>query len=253
MAFFLAPPPGAEGSDKEQLVRIRSWLYQMSDNLNSALNHLTADNLAAEEAQAITNVIQGVASKGASDQANGLKTLIMKTADSIRASVDQINATLASDYVAQSEFGTYKAQARNDITASANGVLQQFESSETVQSLQEGQTSFSTYVTSTSQYIMTGYLFNETIDGVSVPRYGVAVGDKITSVSENGDTVLERTGDMATFVSDELAFWHDGTKVAYMRQNHMYIENAVIKSRLSVGNYSFVRLADGSMGIVFEG
>lgn len=249
MAFLLPPPPSASGGDTDRLNALHSWLYQMSEQLTYALNHLedTADN-AQKVIQQTRQETMGDSSD-ISGQSESLKSLIIKTAHTVRQGMEQIRQELKNDYLAISDFGEYREQVTNQITASAQGVLQEFQHGETVTSLKQGQAGFQSYVTETNQYIKTGYLFNEQQGGVGVPVYGVAVGDRITTVSADGNTVLKRTGDMATFTARELAFWTGETKVAYINQGKLTITNAQILQTLAVGEFVFSVLPNGMLAI----
>ena len=84
---------------------------------------------------------------------------------------------------------------------------------------------------------------------MSVPVYGVAVGDRITVVQADGTTLLKREGDMATFTARELAFWTGETKVAYINQGKLTITNAQILQTLAVGEFIFSILPNGMLAI----
>ena len=248
MAFLLIPPPTPNGDEAAQLRQMHTWLYQMHDQLNYTLNQLQETvQVTKNEADATRVMVDGGGEL--STQAESLKSLIIKTAHTLKVSMDQIRRELKSDYLAVSDFGQYQQEVTNQITASAQGVLQEFQHGETVTSLKQGQAGFSAYVTETNQYIKTGYLFNEQQGGVSVPVYGVAVGDRITVVQADGTTLLKREGDMATFTARELAFWTGETKVAYINQGKLTITNAQILQTLAVGEFIFSILPNGMLAI----
>ena len=59
MKYAMSPPPGASGTEMQQLAKMRSWLYQMNEQLNIALSNLDAGNFAQGTAQAIQEVADG--------------------------------------------------------------------------------------------------------------------------------------------------------------------------------------------------
>ena len=230
-----------------------SYLYQMAEQLNAALSQLPGDSLTQVQSAAVQNIADNAvkqAGKSTAAQAAALKSLIIKTADTINASMDELEATLKSEYLAVSTFGTFQEELDSRIRATADGIVQDYDYDSQLQALQKGMVEFESFETSTNQYIKTGLLF---IDEDGVPRYGVAVGEKLTTVTVDGQEVLTRSDLMSTFTSDKLSFWQGGVEVAYLSSGMLVIANAEIRIRLKVGNYAMRRMADGSFGIIWEG
>lgn len=247
-AYQINLPPATAA--KEALY---SYLYQMAEQLNVALAQVSSDSLAdpqSEAGQRVAAVAAEEARKANAAQAQTLKSLIVKTAGTVTAKVDELETSLKTDYLAMSDFGTFQENLDNQIRATAEGVVQSFDYDARLQALQQGMVEFETFETSTNQYIKTGLLF---FDSNGVPRYGVAVGEKLTTITVDGETVLTRTDLMTTFTSDRLSFWQGGVEVAYLSSGMLVIANAEIRGRLKVGHYALKTMADGSMGIIFEG
>lgn len=247
-AYHIELPPTTAA--KEALY---SYLYQMAEQLNVALSQVTGDALSDPETQAgkqVAAVATEEARKATAAQANALRSLIVKTAGTVTAKVDELEASLKTDYLAMSDFGTFQENLDNQIRATAEGVVQSFDYESRLQALQQGMVEFENFETSTNQYIKTGLLY---FDDEVVPRYGVAVGEKLTTIEVNGERVLTRTDLMSTFTSDRLSFWMGGVEVAYLSSGMLVIANAEVKGRLKVGRYVLKTMADGSMGIIYEG
>lgn len=247
-AFHVELPPSTAA--KEALY---SYLYQMAEQLNAALAQMPGDTLTQVQTKAVQEIVGSVAGqtgKTAAAQASALRSLITKTADTIYASMDELETSLRGEYLAVSEFGTFQEELDAQIRATADGVVQSYDYDTKLQALQEGMVEFESFTTSTNQYIKTGLLY---IDDEGVPRYGVAVGEKLTTITVDGQEVLTRADLMSTFTSDKLSFWQGGTEVAYLSSGMLVIANAEIKIRLKVGNYAMRRMADGSFGIIWEG
>lgn len=94
-------PPSPQGTVQEQLVRQYSYLFQMAQQLNVALGQLESGGTAAPSG--------GTAAPAAEreQQYQTLKSMIVKTADTVQRRMDQLSAKLTGEYVAASEFGTY--------------------------------------------------------------------------------------------------------------------------------------------------
>lgn len=252
MNLNLSAPSQFNGTPEEQIRQVYSYLYQMSEQLNVALDNLTLDNFTEKAAESIkVSEETGLTAKGEdtmSDAYNNAKALIIKTADKVRAEMDTIVLQLNGEYVANSTFGAYQQQVSNEIQATATEIVQSYQFDSRLEAVQqqvnEGRTSIegmnalinalNSYNVNTEQYIKTGLLY---FDANNVPRYGVAVGENLTTITVNGEVVLERTGLAATFTSDRLSFWQNDTEVAYISNNQLYINQVTILSILTIGKW----------------
>lgn len=248
MSFHVELPPTTAA--KEALY---SYLYQMAEQLNVALSQMPDAGQSLQYGKAIQS--QGTDGeekdlKSLAAQATALKSLVIKTAHTVRTSIDELETRLKTEYLALSDFGTFQESLDNQIRATAEGVVQTFDYDSRLEALQQGMVEFETFEASTNQYIKTGLLY---FDDEGIPRYGVAVGEKLTTITVDGQEVLTRSDLMSTFTSDRLSFWQGGVEVAYLSSGMLVIANAEIKGRLKVGGYTMATLADGSFGIIFEG
>ena len=120
--------PDISGNEKEQLTKIRSYLYQIIPQLNFALN-----NLGTSSSQAATPTSNVIFSSGTQSSASpettfgSIKALIIKSAEIVNAYYEEISKKLEGVYVAQSEFGTYVQETSQTITESATDTTQRFE------------------------------------------------------------------------------------------------------------------------------
>ncbi len=122
--------PSITGNDKEQLVQIRSYLYQLVSQLQHALS-----TMGTSEAQAVTPTPKslqmgaGGTSGSISPQStfNSIKALIIKSADIVEAYYDEINKKLEGIYVAQSDFGDYAEKTSQEIEENSTSTTQRFE------------------------------------------------------------------------------------------------------------------------------
>lgn len=242
-------PPIAAGTEAQQLSRVYSYLYQLSDKLNHTLTSLTADNFADGEAAAIRTLADGTVARTQAEQANTLRSLIIKTADVVRSEMDVLETQLRTDYVAESEFGQFVEGLDATIRATADGVVQGYNYSGQIVALQSDMTSFETYQTTTQAYIKTGLLY---FDQDNLPVYGVAVGQDLAKVEVNGEEVLARTGLMSTFTADRLSFWQGETEIAYMSSGVLHIARAELSESLRIGNYTLKRMQDGSFAVLYD-
>lgn len=245
--MLIEAPPMAAGSDGQKLSAVYSYLYQLSEQLNTALNNLTVANFAPQEAQALQSVAAGTVQKAQADQASALKSLIIKTADVVRAEMDELETTLRSEYVAESEFGSFQESLEAQIKATAQGVVQSYGYESKIDDVAGGMVDFESYRQELQAYIKTGLLYYGD-DGL--PVYGVAVGENIAKVTVDGKEVLERKGLMSTFTANRLSFWQGETETAYMTAGVLHIAKAELSDQLVVGHYVIKRMSDGGFAIM---
>ena len=201
--------------------------------MNIALSNLDAGNFAQGTAQAIQEVAENKWDGKLSSQYETLKALIIKTADTVESQIEAVEMELNSSYIAKSEWGTYEEILKAEMEATAQGVVQAYGYDAQLSAANDQIADFEDYKINTQQYIKTGLLYYED----SVPRYGVAVGEKLTTVEVDGETLLARTDLCATFTADKLAFWQHGQEVAYVSNSKLYITALEILGSITLGNW----------------
>lgn len=208
-------------TETEQLLQMRSYLYQLSQQLQWAFSTISKD--------AGTTSSSSVSVQGKQQEADpastfaSLKNLIIKSADIVDAYYTEINGRLEKIYVAQSDFGAYKEQAALDIQQNADGVSQLFENFRKISGTVE---EINSQLLSTNAYIRTGLLDE---DGNGHPVYGLEIGQTNTV---DGQTVFDK---FARFSADRLSFFDSNdTEVAYISDYKLYITNAEITGSLRI-------------------
>lgn len=238
--YSFSAPPAPMGTAKEQVKVLYTYLYRMNENLNVALNSLSLSNLTQELAEKVEGTTERAEQKDAlQSQYETLKGLVIKTADSVRQEMDVMETRLDGKYVAASEFGQYQEDTEALIKATADGIIQEYGFSSALEDLSNSAEEFDEYIVNTQQYIKTGLLY---FDTDNVPRYGVAVGEKLTTTVVDGKTVLTRNDLCATFTSDRLSFWMGGAEVAYVSNNKLYIGEAQFTGGITMGDWRMSRV-----------
>lgn len=239
-------PPLATGTETQQISRLYSYLYQMSEQLNQAMNNLTFENFAPQEAAAIQQLSSGEPTQAQKEEINSLKALIIKTADIVRSEMDVLEAELNSTYVAQSEFGTYQEQVQNDIRATAEGVVMEFQYDAAIKDVQNNLGNVKDWQTSMEGFIRMGIIRYED----NQPVLGIAVGQELSTMVINGKEVLSSPSTMSTFTSNRLSFWQGKTEIAYMSGGMLHIPRVEVTDQLVIGNYVLKKMLDDSFGIL---
>jgi hypothetical protein len=234
VSTYTFPPPSAlTGADADaKLAQLYSYIYRMNEQLRIALADINIENMTEETRETLIGNTGAATKKDVQTNAETLKSYIIKTANVIESEMEQLETSLASRYLARSEFGTFRESLQATIRATADAVVQSYGYSSSISDLADGIADYEDYKLTTSQYIKTGLLFYEGM----VPRYGVAVGENLTTTVVNGETVLTRQDLCATFTSDRLSFWMSGVEVAYVSNAKLHINAAEI-DQVDVGNW----------------
>lgn len=237
MNLNLSTPPRLMGDTADQLRQITSYLFQLQRDLNVAMDNLGDDSgpVIQKAAQAAeTSIKQGAMAEAAKQ----LKSLIIKTANTIQKEMDTWTQTLEGTYVAQSEFGTYQEEVSQEITATATEIVNRFNYESNLaarlEELEAENTLLKTYKVETEQYTKSGLLYYDEYD---VPVYGYAVGEVLTRVIVNGEETVRREDLLSTWSSGRLNFWQGGHIVAYYANNKMYVTDGEFLNSLQIGDW----------------
>lgn len=206
-----------------ELEQVNSYLHQLAEKINLNFANTTAEAIWSDTAKALSVLSDKEAS--AKEKADilasysAMRSLIIKTAEYTVENSEKIMLSMAGDYVAKSEFGDYFEKATVDIEGTPVGITQLY-----------GYTSgitgeFGDITVNSHNFIKTGLLY---YDEDSLPVYGVGVGELTTKVEANGHTVLDRSNLLATYTADEIAFWQNAEKVAYINNGSLYMPAANI-------------------------
>lgn len=127
MGLDLRLPNITGTTEKEQLIQIKSYLYQLAQQLQWGLNTIETSSVSNQvPSQASQRVIVQGKEENAEATFNSLKALIIKSADIVDAYYDEITTRLEGMYVAQSDFGAYMEQTSQEIEQTSTYTDQKF-------------------------------------------------------------------------------------------------------------------------------
>lgn len=224
----------------------KRFLFQLVEQLNKGLAAMERRQ-ENELVQVRTETKAAVDANNPSSRWNEIKALIIKSADIITAYSEEISATLASSYVAQSTFGTYTQQMENRLSANSGGLEARIHDLETINSEWYGDGGGAEVVKEMNGVIKAGVLF---YDGNGDPVVGVEVGQRN---EEGGVVTFDK---FARFTSDRLSFYDgSGNEVAYISDMTLHITQAEITTaeiteRLLLGHYRLE--TDNGLSFVWE-
>lgn len=228
-------------TEAEQLTQIKSYLYQFAEQLQWALKTVETGSSANIVQQSNTPV--SVAKDDPVSNFNQLKGLIVKSADIVEAYYEKIDSLLklSGDYTASSEFGTFREQTQNQISAT-NSQIQQ--------NITDLQSIFDENGNIRSELLVNGHIFSGIIeyakDGEAI--VGIEIGQTVT---ENGENVFNK---FARFTAEKLSFYDalvQDEPVAYISNYKMYITNAEVSGTLKLGG--FVLDTSNGLALRWEG
>lgn len=125
MPIDIRLPQINDSTEKGQLSQIKSYLYQLAEQLQWALNNADTSNDTVIVSQAPKS-ISSVSSTSTEAQFSAIKPLIIKSAEIVEAYYEEINKKLKGIYVASSDFGTFKQETEQGISQSSTDITQAF-------------------------------------------------------------------------------------------------------------------------------
>lgn len=220
--------------EAEQLRQMKSYLYQLVDQLNMTLKDVERGAVASTSPAAVSKKTD--TTKDTESTFNAIKALIIKSADIVNAYYDEINYRLEGVYVAQSAFGDYTEKTDKTVNETSKLTEELYKNVQTIDGAVDG---IQRQIIEVNAHINSGLLYyNE--DGV--PVYGLEVGQR------NVIDGVETFNKYARFTSDKLAFYdQNDNEVAYVSDRKLYITHVEVTGTFSHGGFKDTALSDGGI------
>lgn len=221
-------------TEKEQLLQVKSYLHQLAQELNWALATMASGGgTTTVEKQATGST---VTKQELATSYNELKSLIIKSANTVAAYSEAAEEIYNSRYVAQSDFGTYTEDASQQILKNSTAIESFFKN---VQEIITNIDTLQHSLIEVSANIRPGLLY---YDDNGVPVYGLEIGQK---TKLDGVEVFDK---FARFTSDRLSFFdQNDNEVAYISDRKLYITHAEVRGSFKMGGFVDTELSDGSI------
>ena len=234
MSINIRLPNITAQNDAGKLAQVQSYMYQLVEQLNWALNTIETAGTGAELPTVKFQQSEAISPKEAEDTFNSIKALIIKSADIVMAYEQTIMTNFNGKYFADSDFGQYLEETNRVIEENSKGVTESYTNIQRINTDLDG---LEEEVRSTNAYIKRGLLGYDS-NGNAI--YGVEVGE----TSENGSF-----SKYARFTADRLSFYDVyGAEVAYIGAGCLYIVGkSVFLGEIQFGGYN----ADTSDGLAF--
>ena len=236
MSFNLNFPNITATSEQGKIEQIRGYLYQLVEQLKWALNSIEQGGTKVIQ-QSSQSATKDVTQEDSQATFNSIKALIIKSADIVEAYYEEISEKLVGEYVATSDFGTYKENTEKTVIENSKGVENLYKS---VQEITTNIGNIQSKLIEVNARIKSGILDT---DENGAPIYGLEIGQT------NEIDGVEVFNKFARYTSDRLSFYDkNDTEVAYISDYKLYITNAQITGTLKLGRYEI----DTSNGLAFK-
>lgn len=213
----LAYPSIAGKTSGEQLESMRRYLCTLTDQLNLA--DWSAGAVLQEVSRAIdADSLPDAERKTQLGNFGQLKALIIKTADYAAANSERFKTQLSGNYVAVSDFGKYWQKATMTVDGNEFGIRQLYDYAAGINN---------DFAVNSQQYVKTGLLY---YNG-AVPVYGVGVGNIETTVTKDGETVVDQTkNELVTVTPGRVSFWQGGDEIAYLSAKKLHFPSGTLEA-----------------------
>jgi hypothetical protein len=251
--------------------QIKSYLIQLAEQLQWALKNIDTSNNTVVVSPTPKSLISSSQTTASAEATFGsIKALIIKSADIVNAYTEEITKKLEGEYVAESDFGTFRQQTSQDIFENATNLNRSFNHIQEIktgvdsslgalsgeigqvgykvgevetslatdiEALKQGFQTLESSVVKVTANIKAGLLSND-----GIPVYGFEVGQ--TNVIDG----VEVFNKFARFTADRLSFYdQNGVEVAYISDYRLYIYNVEITGIYKIGGLVDTVLASGDV------
>lgn len=213
-------------SPEEKLMQVQSYLYQVVQQLNLALDSLDRKTSNAAGVLEKAGSSNSAVEKEAQSTFNSIKALIIKSADIVNAYYEEINRRLSGIYVAESDFGVYSEETAQAIQENSSGIERLFTNIQTIVTDIE---TLEHSLIEANAYINSGLLYYE---DSGVPVYGLEIGQR------NEIDGVEVFNKYARFTASKLSFYdQNDNEVAYVSDQKLYITHVEVKGSFTEGGF----------------
>ena len=232
-----------------QMAQMRSYMYQMVEQLNWALSAMDGGAQVQEQwlpGQTTTPTSDDEKEDDTNQRMANLRDLIIKSADVVRQEMDRLATELKGSYVAQSEFGDYLERISQRIEADPSQLSQYFKFASDIRAdVDRVGVDFASYKTDVEGYIRQGIVG---YDG-TVPIIGIAIGQDIRTSQTGVETeqgvydVIDKSSNMSVWTTEKLSFYIGGQETAYFSNGKLTVAQIAADRITGAGEWdvSFTR------------
>ena len=255
-------PPILTGRGMQDLANLRDYLFRMAGALTTV-----------EEAVVVAYDRDGkqiLKPKGAADEAiaevrrnaQELRSLIIKTADTIEAEMDTREEEYNGRYLAISQFGTFEENLDARIQTNARGVVESYNYNATISSMQDVLDLYQGYFTQINGEIRRGLVEDPDtgnyVIGIVISQeceFGAEVAHDDPNYPGDGQEYwyVEPNQTFGLYTSMGWQFWINGVKRAWLSSldSMLHVSNIVVEQSLIGGDWRMT--FTGGFGLKYVG
>jgi len=258
-------PPLLTGQGSRDLANLRDYLFRMSQSLTDVTEGAVSVSYDAQGRQVITP-------KGTADEAleairanaSELRSLITKSAETVVAEMDAREEEYNGRYLAISQFGTFEENLDARIATNARGVVESYNYSATISSMQDVLDLYQGYFTQINGEIRRGLVEDPDHPGSYV--IGIVISQECefsTAAISHDDPnypgdgqeywYVEPNQTFGLYTSTGWQFWINGVKRAWLssEDSMLHVSNIVVEESLIGGNWKMT--FSGGFGLKYVG
>lgn len=223
MSIDLRLPNINAKTDSERIAQLTRYIYQLTEQLTFSFNTIetTLGSISDENTLSPAVSLSALSENEKLEESYSyIKYMIIKSADFTSSVTDVIHTQLDGSYIAKSDFGEYLENTSLEINGNSVGFTQLYSYSAGIRS------DFADFDVNNQTFIKTGLLYYND----STPIYGVGIGLIDSTTDVNGNTVIDRSGLLATYTADEIAFWSNDEQIASIKPSEVYFPNGILKA-----------------------
>lgn len=223
-------PACPAGSVQQQVMQQYSYLFQMAQQLNLALERLEQGAGASS------------GGKGTEQQYRKLRSLIAGGEERLKRAVEELAAQVETEYVAADSFEGQAAALSGRLEAEPEKLGAYYGFAATLRNgLAAVADAFDRYRENAAACVQTGVVG---YDGTA-PVYGTAVGFGLACSDADGETEVEPNGFRAVFTGEELSLRQDAQEVARVADGRLHVNGMAALGGADVGSWRMEDNGDG--------
>ena len=223
-------PACPAGSVQQQVMQQYSYLFQMAQQLNLALERLEQGTGASS------------GGKGTEQQYRKLRSLIAGGEERLKRAVEELASQVETEYVAADSFDGQAAALSGRLEAEPEKLGAYYGFAATLRNgLAAVADAFDRYRENAAACVRTGVVG---YDGTA-PVYGTAVGFGLACRDADGETEVEPNGFRAVFTGEELSLRQDAQEVVRVADGRLHVNGMVALGGADVGGWRMEDNGDG--------
>ena len=252
-------PPILRGDSREQLAALRDYLVRLARSLEEGPLTVpagTASGTGSSRASASGNASSAPASGPTENEAR-LRALIVKTANTVREEVERLGLELHGEYLALSDFGSYRESMQAQVEATARQVVESYDYESELEALDQRFGGVDSALTTLRGEIRRGVI---TDPETGETAFGIAIAESLSltgqTVTENGLVYWELSPGqtLGVYTASGWQFWINGSKRGWFdsRDSQLHVSELAAERGLRLGA-DWIISAAGGFGLRYMG